>query len=674
MKKIILWSNILAMFFMIGCKEKSEISRLDMANLDTSVSPAADFYQYACGGWMKNNPLKPEYSRYGSFDQLGENNQKLVCNLIEDIAKTKHPQGSNSQKIADLYNMGMDSVTLNKQGLAPIAAQLSIVDEIKTKSDLVNVVAKFHKMGIPVFFQSYVHADMQDSKKNVLNIYQSGMGLPDKDYYVLQDENSKELRKEYVKYITKLFELNGVEEAKAKDYAEKVFGIEMRLAEYAYDKLELRDPYANYKMMSVADLQKHAPAIDWKTYFINIGLGNVDTLNNAQQRFVVEVSDIIKSSQLDNLKLYLTYNVLNNATEYLNDDMMNASFNFYGKMLSGQEEMKPRWKKVVNTIDGLIGEAVGQEYVAKYFPPEAKAKMLTLVSNLQAALGDRIDGATWMSDQTKAKAHDKLNSFRVKVGYPDKWRDYSKLDINKDSYWANVVCANEFEFEHMVDKINKPVDFDEWQMNPQMVNAYYSPTSNEICFPAAILQPPFFYLDGDDAINYGAIGVVIGHEMTHGFDDQGRQFDQYGNLNDWWTKEDADNFKTRSQVLVDYFNNIEVLDTLRANGEFTLGENIADNGGVQISYLALQKSQKDKKVEPIDGLTPAQRFFLSYSNIWAGNIRDKEIVRRTKEDPHSLGKWRVNGTLPHIDSFVEAFGVKEGDAMYLAPEKRASIW
>lgn len=659
---------------MIGCKEKEVVSRLDMANIDATVSPVTDFYQYACGGWMKNNPLKPEYSRYGSFDQLGENNQKLVCDLIVDIAKTEHPKGSNSQKIADIYNMGMDSTALNAQGLTPLATQMKLIEDAKTKPELMNVVAALHKGGISVFFQPYVHADMLKSNKNRMNIYQSGMGLPDKDYYVLQDDNSKMLRKEYVQYIAKLFTLNGVDEAKAKEYAEKVFAIEMNLAEYSYDKLELRDPYANYKLMSIAELQKHTPEIDWNVYFNNIGLKNVDSLNNAQPRFIVKVNDILKSSPIENLKLYLTYSVLNSSTDYLNDDMMAASFDFYGKMLSGQEEMKPRWKKVVNTIDGLVGEAVGQEYVAKYFPPAAKEKMLTLVANLQSALGDRIDGLTWMSPETKVKAHDKLNSFRVKIGYPDKWRDYAGLEINNDSYWANVVRANEFEFDHMIGKINKPVDFEEWQMNPQTVNAYYSPSSNEICFPAAILQPPFFYIDGDDAINYGAIGVVIGHEMTHGFDDQGRQFDQYGNLNDWWTKQDADNFKARAQVLVDYFNDIEVLDTLRANGEFTLGENIADNGGVQISYLALQKAQKGQEVAPIDNLTPAQRFFLSYANIWAGNIRDKEIVRRTKEDPHSLGKWRVNGTLPHVDSFVEAFGVKEGDAMYLAPDKRASIW
>ena len=451
--------------------------------------------------------------------------------------------------------------------------------------------------------------------------------------------------------------------------------VETRLAENSKSAVELRDPYANYNKITVAQLKKEVPEINWDVYFTTIGLKDLQDVNVGQMGEIKTVADLLKKEDLNVLKSYLQWNVINAASSYLSDAFVAQNFDFYGKTLSGRKEMQPRWKRAVGTVNGVLGEAVGQMYTEKYFPAAAKERMTKLVANLQKALGERIQGLEWMSEETKVKALEKLAAFHVKIGYPDKWRDYSNLEIKNDSYWDNIVRSNHFDYDKMIAKAGKPVDKDEWLMTPQTVNAYYNPTTNEICFPAAILQYPFFDMNADDACNYGAIGVVIGHEMTHGFDDQGRQYDKDGNLKDWWTSEDAKNFKERAQVLVDYFNKIEVLPGLMANGELTLGENIADHGGLQIAYLALQKAMTENPLgKDENGFTPEQRFFLSYGNVWAGNIRDEQIRLQTKSDPHSLGRWRVNAALPHISMWYDAFGVKEGDALYLPVEKRASIW
>lgn len=472
-----------------------------------------------------------------------------------------------------------------------------------------------------------------------------------------------------------MFQLAGFTAEEAQKAAKNVMKVETRLAEASKSAVELRDPYANYNKITVAQLKKEVPSIDWDAYFTTIGLKDLQDVNVGQMDEIKTVADLLKKEDLDVLKAYLQWNVINTASSYLSDNFVAQNFDFYGRTLSGTKEMQPRWKRAVSAVNGVLGEAVGQMYTEKYFPAAAKERMIKLVGNLQKALGERIQGLEWMSEETKAKALEKLAAFHVKVGYPDKWRDYSSLEIKNDSYWANIIRSNHFDHDKMIAKAGKPVDKDEWLMTPQTVNAYYNPTTNEICFPAAILQYPFFDMNADDACNYGAIGVVIGHEMTHGFDDQGRQYDKDGNLKDWWTPEDAKNFKERAQVLVDYFGNIEVLPGLKANGELTLGENIADHGGLQVSFLALQKAMAENPLGKDEhGFTPEQRFFLSYANVWADNTRDEQIRLQTKSDPHSLGRWRVNAALPHISMWYDAFGVKEGDALYLPVEKRASIW
>ena len=450
--------------------------------------------------------------------------------------------------------------------------------------------------------------------------------------------------------------------------------IETRLAKSARSQVELRDPHANYNKMDMETLKKNFPTFAWDVYFTTSGLNDLKEVNVGQPAAMKEVADVINTVSLDEQKLYLQWNLINSAASYLSDDFVAQDFDFYGKTMSGKKEMQPRWKRAVSTVDGTLGEVVGQMYVEKYFPAAAKERMVTLVKNLQTSLGERINALEWMSEPTKAKAQEKLATFHVKIGYPDTWKDYSALDIKNDSYWANIERANEWGYAEMISKAGKPVDKDEWLMTPQTVNAYYNPTTNEICFPAAILQPPFFDMNADDAMNYGAIGVVIGHEMTHGFDDQGRQYDKDGNLKDWWTEEDAKKFEERAQVMVNFFDSIEVAPGVHANGSLTLGENIADHGGLQVSYHAFKKAMETAPLEVVDGFTPEQRFFLAYANVWAGNIRPEEILRLTKLDPHSLGKWRVDGALPHIANWYEAFNITEQDSMFVPKEKRVSIW
>ena len=656
-------------------KEVVKIAAINPANMDTTVAAGTDFYEYACGGWIKNNPLKPEYARFGTFDQLLENNQEQLRVLIEELSATPHEAGSVAGKIGALYAMGLDSTKLNADGVAPIKEELAAINALATKSDVSKMVATLHKEGMAPFFALFVGADEKNSAMNIVQLYQAGIGMGDRDYYLLEDEGSAKMRDAYRAYINKLFTLAGSSPEQADAAVDAVMKIEKAIAEISYGREDLRDSQKNYNKLAYEDFKQIESPLDWDVYFESMGLAGLKELDAKQINFYKDMNKALRNTTVDEQKYYLAFNLLSAAAPYLSDDFVDADFEFYGKVMSGKQEQQPRWKRSLNTVNGALGEAVGEMYVEKYFPASSKEKMLTLVGNLQTALSERINGLEWMSDTTKAKAQEKLAAFTVKIGYPDKWRDYSGLEIKDDSYWANVRRSNIFDMAYQLADVDKPVDKSRWHMNPQTVNAYYNPTTNEICFPAAILQPPFFNPDADDAVNYGAIGVVIGHEMTHGFDDQGRNYDKDGNLIDWWTAEDAVRFTERADKLVDQYDQIIVIDTLHANGRFTLGENIADHGGLLVAHQAYLNSLKGKETPaPIDGFTNEQRFFLGYATLWGQNIRPEEIRRRTKIDPHSLGKWRVNAALRNIAPFYAAFDIKEGDPMFMAPADRVVIW
>ena len=656
-------------------KEVVKIAAINPANMDTTVAAGTDFYEYACGGWIKNNPLKPEYARFGTFDQLLENNQEQLRVLIEELSATPHEAGSVAGKIGALYAMGLDSTKLNADGVAPIKEELAAINALATKSDVSKMVATLHKEGMAPFFALFVDADEKNSAMNIVQLYQAGIGMGDRDYYLLEDEGSAKMRDAYRAYINKLFTLAGSSPEQADAAVDAVMKIEKAIADISYGREDLRDSQKNYNKLAYEYFKQIESPLDWDVYFESMGLAGLKELDAKQINFYKDMNKALQNTTVDEQKYYLAFNLLSAAAPYLSDDFVDADFEFYGKVMSGKQEQQPRWKRSLNTVNGALGEAVGEMYVEKYFPASSKEKMLTLVGNLQTALSERINGLEWMSDTTKAKAQEKLAAFTVKIGYPDKWRDYSGLEIKDDSYWANVRRSNIFDMAYQLADVDKPVDKSRWHMNPQTVNAYYNPTTNEICFPAAILQPPFFNPDADDAVNYGAIGVVIGHEMTHGFDDQGRNYDKDGNLIDWWTAEDAVRFTERADKLVDQYDQIIVIDTLHANGRFTLGENIADHGGLLVAHQAYLNSLKGKETPPpIDGFTNEQRFFLGYATLWGQNIRPEEIRRRTKIDPHSLGKWRVNAALRNIAPFYAAFYIKEGDPMFMAPVDRVVIW
>ncbi|UVR02258.1 M13 family metallopeptidase [Parabacteroides distasonis] len=656
-------------------KEVVKIAAINPANMDTTVAAGTDFYEYACGGWIKNNPLKPEYARFGTFDQLLENNQEQLRVLIEELSATPHEAGSVAGKIGALYAMGLDSTKLNADGVAPIKEELAAINALATKSDVSKMVATLHKEGMAPFFALFVDADEKNSAMNIVQLYQAGIGMGDRDYYLLEDEGSAKMRDAYRAYINKLFTLAGSSPEQADAAVDAVMKIEKAIADISYGREDLRDSQKNYNKLAYEDFKQIESPLDWDVYFESMGLAGLKELDAKQINFYKDMNKALQNTTVDEQKYYLAFNLLSAAAPYLSDDFVDADFEFYGKVMSGKQEQQPRWKRSLNTVNGALGEAVGEMYVEKYFPASSKEKMLTLVGNLQTALSERINGLEWMSDTTKVKAQEKLAAFTVKIGYPDKWRDYSGLEIKDDSYWANVRRSNIFDMAYQLADVDKPVDKSRWHMNPQTVNAYYNPTTNEICFPAAILQPPFFNPDADDAVNYGAIGVVIGHEMTHGFDDQGRNYDKDGNLIDWWTAEDAVRFTERADKLVDQYDQIIVIDTLHANGRFTLGENIADHGGLLVAHQAYLNSLKGKETPaPIDGFTNEQRFFLGYATLWGQNIRPEEIRRRTKIDPHSLGKWRVNAALRNIAPFYAAFDIKEGDPMFMAPVDRVVIW
>ena len=667
-----------ACLMMVGCgtgKQKAEMTAgIQLANLDTTALPGSSFYQYACGGWIESHPLSPEYSQYGSFTELAENNRKQIQGLIEELAATQHEAGSVAQKVGDLYKIVMDSVKLNKEGVAPIKADLEQIASLKDKEAVYALLADLRKQGIGAYLGLYVAADEMNSNENAVQLYQSGLSMGERDYYLATDSSTTAIRDAFRTHVQKMYQLAGFDEATAKKGVEVVMDVETRLAKAFRSRTELRDPHANYNKMSMEEVKKNYPTFNWDAYLSGLGLTDVKEIIVGQPASVAEAANILNTLPVDQQALYLQWKLIDSAAGYLNDEMAQQNFDFYERTMSGTQEMQPRWKTAVSVVSSALGEAVGQMYVEKYFPAAAKERMISLVKNLQTSLGERINNLAWMSDETKKKAQEKLATFHVKIGYPDKWKDYSTLEIKDDSYWNNIKRANLWGYAEMVAKAGKPVDKDEWLMTPQTVNAYYNPTTNEICFPAGILQYPFFDMNADDAFNYGAIGVVIGHEMTHGFDDQGRQYDKDGNLKDWWTEEDAKNFEKRADVMVAFFDSIEVAPGVHANGRMTLGENIADHGGLQVSYQAFKKATAAAPLEVKDGFTPEQRFFLAYANVWANNTRPEAILQLTKIDVHSLGKWRVDAALPHIAAWYDSFGITEKDPMYVSVEERISIW
>ena len=648
---------------------------VNKADMDMSVRPGDDFYQYDGGGWLKANPMKPEYSSYGVFNDLAETNRKQIRELFENLSKEKHAFGSVGQKVADLYNMAMDSVRLNKEGAAPLQKDLDKVKAFSKKADFTAFIADQHLYKGNPFFGIGVDTDLKNSDLNVMWLSAGTSGLPDRDYYLNTDADSKKKQEAYRAYLSKIFQLSGYKKKEAEKAAKVIYNIEYQFAEAKMSRAEARDYNKLYNIYTIDMLQKDYPAIQWAKYFELMGVKDVKQVILTEPKVMAVAQKLMSTLSEQDIKYYVAGLIIKSSTSVLSDDFVNANFDFYGRLLNGQKEQKARWKRALGFPNSLLGEAVGELYVSKYFAGESKAKMLKLIDNLRKALATRIANLTWMNDTTKINALVKLNSFTVKVGYPDKWRDYSKLTIDPaKSLYDNVAAATYVETLRNLEKFGKPVDKSEWGMTPQTVNAYYNPTTNEICFPAAILQAPFFDVNADDATNYGAIGVVIGHEMTHGFDDQGRNFNADGNMVDWWTAGDSKRFTAAAEKLAAQFDQITVVGDLKANGHLTLGENIADQGGLRISYDAFKTTQQFQEGKEIDGFTPAQRFYLSYGRIWAEHMTEEAIYQQTKSDPHSIGRNRVNATLRNIDTWYDAFGVKEGDKMWLAPAERAIVW
>lgn len=655
-----------------GCQNNTEkVPAIDLANLDTSVAPGEDFYQYANGGWMKNNPLKAEYARYGAFDALRELNVERLNSLFSEMATMTPAKGSSDQKIVDLYKQGLDSTRLNEEGALPLKKYLDDIYKVQTKEEMASQLGKMFKMGFDSFFGLGVDADLMDSSTQVLYLAQSGLGMGDRDYYV--DEANAGLLESYKAMLVKLFDLCGMSEPEQR--AANVVAIEKALASFSWTSVENRDYTRQYNPMSSAQVDASYPAFGFETFFEESGIPAQEKIIVQQPSFFQGFDALYAKTDLEQVKDYVAGQFITGAAGFLSDDFYKASFDFFSTAMSGVTEQKARWKRAMSVPNGILGEAVGKMYVAKYFPESSKVKMTKIVKDLQTSLGEHIDALEWMSDQTKSYAREKLAGFTVKIGYPDKWKDYSSLEIDPQaSYFDNIVASRSWKTAENLDKLGKPTDPSEWYMTPQTVNAYYNPTTNEICFPAAILQPPFFNADADDAVNYGAIGVVIGHEMTHGFDDQGRLFDKEGNMNSWWNDADDQAFKAKADVLSKQYDEIEVLPGVHANGALSLGENIADQGGVSVAYTAFRNSLGGKEPEPIDGFTADQRFFLGYASVWAQNITDEEKARLTKLDVHSLGENRVNATLRNFQTFFDAFGISEGDPMWRPESERVIIW
>lgn len=649
---------------------------IDKENLDTNISAKDDFYKYACGGWMAKHSLTAEYSRFGMFDLLRENAREQLKDLI--INMSEHPdakvQGSIAQKVSDLYTLGMDAERLNREGAEPIRPLLKKIDECYTQN-LAEFLGKYDSQIGGSFIGFGVGPDMMDSDINILHFGEVGLGLGDRDYYLEKSKDNDRILAAYRKYVMRMMELIGYDECSQERVWDTVIAMETEFARHKMTREESRNPSALYNMLSIDEIKARFTDFDWDTYLSLLGLEKAEKANFSNPKFFDFLLSYLPTLSEQQIKDYLALDIVSSVSGLLSDDFMETSFELYGRVMSGQEESKPRWKRVMALPNSMFGEAVGKLYVEKYFPEENKQYMKKLVENLRNALGKHISTLTWMSDTTKRKALVKLSTLKVKIGYPDKWKDYSEINIDpQKSYHDNVFEASRWFRKDNLSKLGKPVNKEEWHMTPQTVNAYYSPVSNEICFPAAILQPPYFDPTADDALNYGAIGVVIGHEMTHGFDDSGRQFDKNGNLAEWWTPEDSERFNALADRLVGQFDKIEVAPGVHANGRYTLGENIADQGGLRIALTAYQEETKDCKPTSIDGFSPLQRFYLAYASVWAENIREEEISVSTKTDPHSIGKLRVNATLCNLDPFYEAFGIKEGDRMWRKTEDRVVIW
>ncbi len=653
-------------------------SGLNPADMNTGVKAGDDFYEYACGGWMKANPLPAAYSRFGSFDRLAEDNNERINGILKELESNTYPQGTIEQKLSDYYKLAMDSARREQEGIQPVIPLIKKLEGAKTVKHLFDVQLEMAKFGDSEFYRAGMGADEKNASQNILSVNQGGLTLGQKDYYLETDEATTKIREAYKEHIVRMFQLFGFSKGQATKKMQNVFKLELALAKVSKSRTELRDPQANYNKMTLQEFNTKYPNLKLEQVMNAQGLQSqyMQELVVGQPAFMEGANALLAKMKPAEYRDYMEWGVIVSAAGYLNDEVREANFDFFGKTMSGRKTDHPLWRRATTQVQGAMGQALGRIYVEKYFPAAAKERMVKLVKNLQIALGERIAAQDWMDDSTKVNALLKLNTFYVKVGYPDKWIDMTKLQIDaKKSYYDNHVATLKFWNDYYIDHTaGKPVDIEDWYMTPQTVNAYYNPTTNEICFPAGILQVPFFDMTADDAFNYGAIGVVIGHEMTHGFDDQGRQFDKDGNMHDWWKESDGKNFTERTDKYADFFSAIEVLPDLKANGRLTLGENLADHGGLMVAYAAFKNATKNQTLPVIDGLTPDQRFFLAYAGVWAGNITEAEIRNRTKSDPHSLGRWRVNGALPHIDAWYEAFGVKEGDKMFIPKDKRLQLW
>lgn len=671
---------MLAVLAMASCQEKSNTQDtaktkfIDSANMDFTINPGDNFFLYAGGNWLNKTNIPASESRWGSFDLLRENNINNLHNLLEELSKESAAKGTPEQKVGDFYKSGMDTANIEKAGVTPLDGVYADINNIKDANGVLSEIVDLRKKGMSQLFAFYIAPDDKDVTKQICQLSQGGLGLPDRDYYFKTEERYVKIREAYQQYIQNILVQSGMSEADAKKGATDIFNLELKLAQSSLSRVEMRDPDKMYNKYSFSGFSAVTPGMDWNSIFSQLGVKGEDSLIVTTPTFFTETGKLLTGTPVDVWKTYLRFHVTNDMAPYLSSNFGDLRFDFYGKTISGLEEQKPRWKRVLGQVDGDVGELLGRMYVDKHFKPEAKERMLTMISNLEDAYHERIQNLDWMSDDTKKRALHKLSTFVKKVGYPDKWRDYSKLEIVPDNYVHNIMAAAAFEYDYMLNKLGRPVDKTEWGMTPPTVNAYYNPAFNEIVFPAGILAFPFFDMSADDAVNYGGIGAVIGHEITHGFDDQGRKYDADGNLKDWWTADDTKKFEDKAQVVIDQFNGYTVLDTVHVNGELTLGENLADLGGLAISYQAFKKTAQGQDTTKIDGFTPDQRFFLSWAQVWRTKARPEETAKRIITDPHSPAEWRCNGPLSNMPEFYQAFGVKEGDKMYRPVDQRAKVW
>ncbi|QNL21155.1 M13 family metallopeptidase [Hyphobacterium sp. CCMP332] len=669
-------------FWMISCQtgeketEETTMKYIDVSNMDTTVRPQDDFFIYANGAWLDSNDIPASKSSWGSFNILAENNRKNLRKIVEAAANdSTAEEGSITDKVGDFYDSGMDSLKIEELGISPLQAQLDKIAGINSKEELIDAAAYLRSETVGTMFGMWVGQDEKNPEAYILNFYQGGLGLPDRDYYFKTDERSTMIQEEYKKHIAKMLEFTGYDQANAEEAALKVYELEKTLAENSRKRQDLRDAENNYNKFLLSDFDSELSNFPLTNFLNSLGLSEVKEIVVGQPEFYTGLNEALATIPLEDWKNYLKWNAISEHAEFLNNDIAQEDFHFYSTILRGVPEMEPRWKRVMLTINGLMGEAVGQVYVKEYFPPEAKDVAMTMINDIQAAFKERIQTLDWMSEETKEKALVKLSTFVKKIGYPDKWTDYSSVEISPDTYFQNVISASKFQQRENYEKLGKEIDRDEWFMSPPTVNAYYNPTMNEIVFPAGILAFPFFDFKADAAINYGGIGAVIGHELTHGFDDQGSKYDETGMLNNWWTDEDREKFDAKTQVLVDHYSNFTVLDTVHINGNLTLGENIADLGGLSIAYDALQKYyERNGQPEMIDGFTGNQRFFLSWAQVWRIKYTDDALMQRIMTDSHSPGMYRVNGVLSNMPEFYQAFNVEEGDQLYRPDDERAKIW